>query len=101
LISPVSFRFLEENRMNINLHIERLILDGLSLEAKDSAAFRTAVEVELTRLLTQNNDPANWQTGGAVPSLRADAIQLTAESSPAQISQQIAGSIYGSIGKTT
>jgi len=100
LISPVSFRFLEENRMNINLHIERLILDGLPLEAKDSAAFRAAVEVELARLLTQNTDAANWQTGGAVPSVRADAIQLKAESSPAQIGQQIAGSIYGGIGKT-
>lgn len=85
--------------MNINLHIERLILDGLPLEAKDSAAFRTAVEVELARLLTQNNDAANWQTGGAAPSVRADAIQLTAQSSPAQIGRQIAGSIYGGIDK--
>ncbi|HEX8267917.1 MAG TPA: hypothetical protein VF596_21140 [Pyrinomonadaceae bacterium] len=86
--------------MNINLHIERLILDGLPLEAKDSATLHSAVEVELGRLLSQNTDVSNWQSGGAVPSVRADAIQLKAESSPAQIGRQIAGSIYGGIGKT-
>lgn len=86
--------------MNINLHIERLILDGLPLEARDGAILRAAVEVELARLLTENNVAANWQTGGATPSVRADAIQLTAESSPTQIGRQIAGSIYGSTGKT-
>ena len=86
--------------MNINLHIERLILDGLPLEAKDSATIRATVEVELARLLTENNVAANWQTGGAVPNVRSNAIELTTQSSPAQIGRQIAGSIYGSIGKT-
>ena len=86
--------------MNINLHIERLILDGLPLEARDSAILRAAVEVELARLLTENNVAANRQTGEAAPSARADAIQLTGESNPAQIGRQIAGSIYESIGKT-
>jgi hypothetical protein len=86
--------------MKVNLHIERLILDGLPLEAKDGAAVRAAIEAELVRLLTENAGAANWQTGVATPSLRADPIQLTNISQPAQIGQQIAGSIYGSIGKT-
>ena len=85
--------------MNINLHIERLILDGLPLEARDSATIRAAVEVELARLLTQNSDAANRETGGAVPNVRSNAIELTTQSSPAQIGRQIAGSIYGGINK--
>lgn len=85
--------------MNINLHIERLVLDGLPLEAKDGAAIRAALESDLTRLLSQSADVSGWQTGGATPSIRADAIQLTVQSSPAQIGRQIAGSIYGGIGK--
>ena len=85
--------------MNINLHIERLILDGLPLEARDSAVLRAAVEVELARLLSQNADISNRQTGDAMPSVRADAIQLTNETSPAQTGRQIAGSIYAGIGK--
>jgi len=85
--------------MNINLHIERLILDGLPFEAKHRAMLQSAIETELARLLTQNNVAANWQSGGAVPRVLADVIQLTTQSSPAQLGQQIAGSIYGSIDK--
>lgn len=85
--------------MNINLHIERLILDGLPFEARHRAMLQTEIETELVRLLTLNNVAANWQSGGAVPSVRADTIQLTAQSSPAQLGRQIAGSIYGSIHK--
>jgi hypothetical protein len=86
--------------MNINLHIERLILDGLPLEARDGAAIRAAVEAELARLLTENGELSNRQTGYATPRISADAVQIAAQSDPAQIGQQIAGSIYGSIGKT-
>jgi len=85
--------------MNINLHIERLILDGLPFEARHRATLRAEIELELVRLLTQNNVAADWLSGGAVPSMRADSIQLTAQSSPAQLGRQIAGSIYGSIDK--
>lgn len=85
--------------MNINLHIERLILDGLPLEARDSTALRAAVEVELAQLLSQNTDMLNWQSSGAMSSMRADAIQLTVQSNPGQIGRQIAGSIYGGINK--
>jgi hypothetical protein len=86
--------------MNINLHIERLILDGLPFEARHRAALQTAIELELARLLTENGVASNWQSSGAVSSVRADAIQMTTKSDPTQIGRQIAGSIYGSIGKT-
>lgn len=100
MISPVSFRFFEENRMNINLHIERLILDGLPFEARHHATIQAEIEIELARLLNENNIAANWQSDGAVSSVTADAIQLTAQSSTVQIARQIAGSIYGSMGRT-
>lgn len=85
--------------MNINLHIERLILDGLPFESRHHALLQAEIETELARLLTQNNDVANRQSDGATPSVRADAIQMTVKNSPAQLGRQIAGSIYGSIGK--
>lgn len=85
--------------MNINLHIERLILDGVPFEARNRALLQTAVEAELMRLFTENNIASNWQTGGAMPDMRADAIQLTPQNTPAQLGRQIAGSIYGGIDK--
>ena len=37
--------------MNINLHIERLMLDGLSIASGEAALVQMAVEAELGRLL--------------------------------------------------
>jgi hypothetical protein len=39
--------------MNINLHIERLMLDGLSIGSGEAALVQTAVEAELGRLLAK------------------------------------------------
>ena len=85
--------------MRINLHIERLILDGVPLDARNRALLQAAVQEELVRLLTEGD--ASWQYGGAVPSVRADAIRITPQNTPAQLGAEIAGSIYGSIDKAT
>ena len=84
--------------MNINLHIERLILDGLPIESKQGALVKQAVEVELTRLLEANGLSASLQAGGALRHLQANSIQLSSEKMPTQLGEQIAQSVYGSIG---
>jgi hypothetical protein len=83
--------------MNINLHIERLVLEGLPTENRHSALVKAAIEAELTRLLTENGLSAGLQSGGVFPRLQANALQLGTEKTP-QLGQQIAQSIYGSIG---
>ena len=85
--------------MNINLHIERLILDGLPIEGVDRRSLRLAMETELARLLTQGGVTRSLQTGTALPSVRADSIQLTAQNSPAQLGRQIAGSVHSGINR--
>jgi hypothetical protein len=40
--------------MNINLHIERLVLDGLAVGSSETALVQTAVETELGRLLASS-----------------------------------------------
>jgi hypothetical protein len=84
--------------MNINLHIERLILDGLAIESRQGGLVKEALEAELTRLLEAQGLSASLQSGEALPALRAGAIALNAEKSPAQIGAQIAQAVYGSIG---
>ncbi len=86
--------------MHINLHIERLILDGLPIDRGQASRVQLAVEVELTRLLVEKGLASDLQAGGAVPSVRADAIQLTAGSNPARMGTQIAQSVYSGIGNT-
>jgi len=85
--------------VNINVHIERLILDGLPVEPQQHAQVRTAVETELARLLVAGGVNSGLLTGGALPSLRAGAIQLTSETGAKHLGAQIAGAVYGGIGK--
>ena len=87
-----------KKQMNVNLHIERLILDGVSVESRHRSKLQASIETELGRLLAQGDFPRD-RSGGAVRSLRANAIQLTSQSDPIRLGRQIAGSIYASIGK--
>jgi hypothetical protein len=85
--------------MNINLHIERLILDGLPIGKSQAFQVQRAVEDELTRLLTENSLTQHLSAGGAVPSVQASGIQLPADGNPAQIGIYIAQSIYDGVGQ--
>jgi hypothetical protein len=83
--------------MNINLHIERLVLDGLPVGQNQASLIQWAIETELTRLLAENGLAADLETGGVVPGFRANGIQL-ASSNPVNMGTLIAQSVYGGIG---
>ncbi len=85
--------------MNINVHVERLILDGLPITHHQGVLVQGAVEAELTRLLSEGGFTSSSQAGGALPSVRADAMQLKAGNTPTQLGQQIARAVYSGIGK--
>ncbi len=86
--------------MHISVHIEQLILEGLPVTRSQGSLVQAAVEAELARLLAAHGLAASLQMGGALPSLRVEAVQLQAGSVPAQIGQQIAQSVYGGLGHT-
>lgn len=85
--------------MNVTLHIERLILDGLTLSARERGVLGTAVTTELTRLIHEGGLPANLPASGIVPSIPAGAIQLGNDHNPARLGQQIAQAVYGGNGR--
>jgi hypothetical protein len=78
--------------MNINVHIERLILDGLPVDGRQGSVLQVGVEAELVRLLGEKGLPAISAT--MVERLSGGMIQLTGKSQPAYLGQQIAQSIY-------
>jgi hypothetical protein len=84
--------------MSINVHIERLILDGLSVSDAQSPIISAALETELTRLLAAGGLERSLQSGGAWPGVPVSNIQLTA-GKPAHLGQQIAAAVYGGIGQ--
>ena len=83
--------------MTIDVHIERLVLDGLSPMA-DPRAVRSALGRELTRLLQTGGLSDELRTGGALPHLRGDAIRVQPAALPQRLGEQVAGSVHGAIG---
>jgi len=85
--------------MNINLHIERLVLDGLNITPGNSHLLRSAVESELTRLLAAGGLSSALVSGSAMPHITGTGIQLNANDSLSDLGSKIAGSVYGGIGE--
>jgi hypothetical protein len=85
--------------MNINLHIDRLILDGVNIPSSQRHLLQATVETELTRLLADGGVSSSLAEGVALPHVSANGIQLTGGNDPAQLGRQIAQSVYGGIGK--
>ena len=85
--------------MNVKLHIERLVLDGIELSPADRPAFQAALEAELGRLLAQGGVGAELAGGRAVPAVRADGFQMNGDGSSVRLGQQVAQSVYGGIGR--
>ncbi len=84
--------------MNVNLRIERLILDGLTVSHAERPLLQAAVETELTRLITDGGLSPALQEGGARPSLRAGGMQLQGEGNPTHLGTQIAQAVYEGMG---
>lgn len=82
--------------MNINLNIERLVLDGIAIESDQHQLLQKIVASELTRLLSSGGVSLRLAQRAALPRISADGIQLT-DNKPVQIGQQIAQSVYGGI----
>lgn len=88
-----------KGEMHINLHIERMVLDGISLSRGEHSLLQAAVERQLTCLLTSRGLSDALQSGGALYSMRTAGIQLEADAGPARLGERIAGAVYGGIGK--
>lgn len=85
--------------MNINLHIERLVLDGIDLPANRQGQLRSAVEAELGRLLRMRGMSRELAQGTARPSLQAGEIQLGHGVEAPELGAQVAQAAYRGIGR--
>lgn len=85
--------------MNINLHIERLLLDGIELAPGERPLLRAAVEEHLSRLLANGGLNNAMQSGGALYNVKAPSIQLADQGGLDGLGEQIAKAVYGGIGK--
>lgn len=84
--------------MNVRLHIDRLVLDGVSVSAGGRPRLQAAIEAELTRLIASGGISPELARGIAVPSIRAPQMPLASDAKPAQLGSAIAGAVYGGVG---
>lgn len=92
--------------MNINLHIERLVLDGVALERGQEPLLRAAIEAELSRLLSTGGLAPGMMPGAAVPRLDAGDIQLPGggdnnNNNAHGLGLQIARALHGGLSRGT
>jgi len=85
--------------MNIRVHIETLVLDGLPLDRRQGPLVQAAVEAELGRLLAAGGLAPGLIAAGGVPRLTAGPLPPVAHSNPADLGAGIAGAVYGGIGR--
>lgn len=78
--------------INIHLHIERLILDGLELSQSQEAVFQTALEAEMVRLLGETG-LHQFSQNQSFREISGGTIQMTPQSHPALLGQQIAQAV--------
>lgn len=84
--------------MNIELHIERLVLEGIDTPPGRGEQLREDVSAELTRLLRDGGLADAVVRRGAVARLSAPAAGLSA-GGPDHLGRQLAGAIYAGIGR--
>jgi len=76
--------------MNVHLHIDRLVLDGIPMSAADRPRLQAAVEAELARLI---------ETNGITPALASGVTpQITLAKDTTQLGVSIANAVYTGIG---
>lgn len=79
--------------MNVRLHIDRLVLEGVDVPHRD--ALQLAVETELARLIGERG-LGTVQQSIAMPSVRAP--QINASSNSIRTGEAIAAAVHGAIG---
>ena len=84
--------------MNIELHIERLVLEGIPIAPKEGALLHGAIHAELERLLRAEGFPGRRPDPRAVARLQGPAIRLPNVSGPDSLGRLIASAIREGIG---
>ncbi len=84
--------------MKVNLHIEKLVLDGITLSAHERTLLHKSVEQHLTRKLTSQGINKNLSAGGAYSRVQAPDIQTHSHGTRG-LGRQIASAVHGGLSK--
>jgi hypothetical protein len=83
--------------MSIEVHVERLVLDGLALAPAERAALGAGFEHELGALLERHGLGGGLASGATVPSLPGGVVALAPNGGHAALGQRIAAAVHGGL----
>ena len=83
--------------MNIQGHIERLIIDGLDLGTHQAAHLQAALQVNLTRQLEEQGLPELASASIALRSLRGAAVEWLQPSGVGVLGERTATSVHAGL----
>ena len=83
--------------MNITIHIERLVLEGLPVTSHDARVVQAAVEEQLAQLFSRPDTIPEFQVTSAGSLLRSGSIQMSPDSGPVRTGEQIARAIHSAV----
>jgi hypothetical protein len=83
--------------VNVRLHIDRLVLDGIAVPQVDHPQLREAVERELVRLIGEGGVSSSFETGTAWPAVDGSDLRIRQGVSARDLGTQIAGALYGGL----
>jgi hypothetical protein len=81
--------------MNVSLHIERLVLDGLPVTSSSSALLQAAVEVELGRLLA--SEPIALAASSVQTRVTGGEMQIRPGVSARELGGEIGRRVFASL----
>lgn len=84
--------------MNVELHIDRLVLEGVQLDRAGERVFRAAFEAELTRLIAERG--VSEALSSTTPRVVGPAASFAAARGPGQWGAEVARSVYGGLNTT-
>jgi len=85
--------------MNINLHIERLVLEGVGVKLHQKNEMKVAVEAELRQLLINQGIGSTMESSSNCQLVKGDSISIENISKPTSIGHQIGSAVYKGIRK--
>ena len=85
--------------MKINVHIERLVLDGLRMDWRQGRRVQQAVAGELARLLSNERVQPRLGAGGTLASINGGSIEAEKLSDPSGTGTAIAAAVYSGLGE--
>ena len=79
--------------MNVDVRIERLVLEGLPLADREGAVVAASLATELSRLLRETEIEPHLHAPIAVPSVAGGVVRLAPDVGAVAVGRQLAGAV--------